>query len=1132
MSGLEPLAALGLACNIMQMITFTGESISICRRIYNDGQPDPSLDDYAQRLLGTSESLRDIISRSSGNLTSDDQALRSTAEKCIDVAGHLTKEIQSLSVPRSQTGFRVTLRQGVKAIFHKSRLERLENDLRNIQSAMHTQLLVRTLNRLDISAIQQQGTVAESRRLLDDTLRQYSAKHDNFARENLETRDQLLKAITAATARMEELTRIELSKNTQLIQGQMGTIATHTQHHAAKFQEWTTNSAEEAAYERILQSLKFDSMEERKNQICETYPKTFDWIFEPRHRKTTSSEDSGSEASNDWETVTSINSDDECDEDFCYGFDATDWDSFVDWLRSNDLVYWISGKPGSGKSTLMKFISSNPQTQTGLNEWRPETQILSHYFWKAGSQLQHSLKGFMCSLVYQIFCHDRAAALAYLQQNPDQSHHLSSTSDWDMIELQRFLLDYIRQLTTTICIFVDGLDELMPQSDTHDLLSLFNNLSRLGTKLCVSSRRERVIQNYMELHPNVEINKLTKPDIFEYATRILSRAISRTDQEFGVGLLARSIVQKSDGVFLWAVLVSKSLVRGVENGDSNDELLQRLDSMPSDLMALYKDMWLRLNEDHKIYKTTSCWYFNIILVWMDESTRRAIPYLRDGLVSVFEVMAATDVAFSEQFSERLDELSTNELERRCRQTANSVVIRSAGLLQVVQREPESIFSYDPDPYESAVVYSRMTVGFVHRTARDYLVETEDGRSIWQTNSISTEDVYSRLVHASLLRRQIWKNTPMLHNDMSPHGSLESFLKSIRWTRTKAGKAHQARLLSVIEMAWLSGDLYSISVNQAKPNERRILFIAHKAMFGFDDHILNQLHDMKPSSEAMHSILLECCKLSLPDSYTMDWEDFVDRDRVIRQLLNRGVNPNPIQIQLLNKPLAVDAATSPWLSYLASTIEYLTTFRGAEEPLPGRVASEEILETLTSFIKAGGSLCTRNLRLFLWRKKGSYYSHVDILRCFNISYQPGHGLALSVNVPWLIGAILAHLRSDINIARLDCGKQLPSAKVLLIASAEDEIVTTLYIHRFYALESRENGKPIINAISQWLLDSISLDLSTKKNAKAEMLKTFDSILPRLISEAKPMSIEKAEKFLRKRGYLCASGSLPPRDLYRY
>ena len=42
------------------------------------------------------------------------------------------------------------------------------------------------------------------------------------------------------------------------------------------------------------------------------------------------------------------------------------WSSFTSWLQGPENIYWITGKPGSGKSTLMKMLSTDPQTNTLL----------------------------------------------------------------------------------------------------------------------------------------------------------------------------------------------------------------------------------------------------------------------------------------------------------------------------------------------------------------------------------------------------------------------------------------------------------------------------------------------------------------------------------------------------------------------------------------------------------------------------------------------------------------------------------------------------------------------------------------------------------------------------------------------
>ncbi|KAL5348786.1 hypothetical protein ACLOAV_006208 [Pseudogymnoascus australis] len=74
-------------------------------------------------------------------------------------------------------------------------------------------------------------------------------------------------------------------------------------------------------------------MEYRHQVISKEHAKTFQWIYEP-----TSS-------------------------------DSKPWTNFVHWLEEDHGLYWITGKPGSGKSTLMKFISAYPNTRKHLQTW-------------------------------------------------------------------------------------------------------------------------------------------------------------------------------------------------------------------------------------------------------------------------------------------------------------------------------------------------------------------------------------------------------------------------------------------------------------------------------------------------------------------------------------------------------------------------------------------------------------------------------------------------------------------------------------------------------------------------------------------------------------------------------------------
>lgn len=70
----------------------------------------------------------------------------------------------------------------------------------------------------------------------------------------------------------------------------------------------------------ILSELRFDGMDERYEDIADAYRKTLQWIYEKPNL------------------------------------------NFVRWLNGDHGVYWISGKAGSGKSTLMKFLCQDRRT--------------------------------------------------------------------------------------------------------------------------------------------------------------------------------------------------------------------------------------------------------------------------------------------------------------------------------------------------------------------------------------------------------------------------------------------------------------------------------------------------------------------------------------------------------------------------------------------------------------------------------------------------------------------------------------------------------------------------------------------------------------------------------------------------
>jgi hypothetical protein len=145
-----------------------------------------------------------------------------------------------------------------------------------------------------------------------------------------------------------------------------------------------------ASEQALLESIRFDTIEDRQIAVREAHHKTFSWIL---HR----SEDSQSH------------------------------ENFADWLASDGNLFWgkiskdeysktllenamtdistVSGKPGSGKSTLMKFICEHENTRKILETWAKskgqELVTASFFFWNAGMETL-SFFPFMLSMLSQI----------------------------------------------------------------------------------------------------------------------------------------------------------------------------------------------------------------------------------------------------------------------------------------------------------------------------------------------------------------------------------------------------------------------------------------------------------------------------------------------------------------------------------------------------------------------------------------------------------------------------------------------------------------------------------------------------------------------------------------------------------
>lgn len=117
------------------------------------------------------------------------------------------------------------------------------------------------------------------------------------------------------------------------------------------------------ARDRILNCLSFDGMNRRSNMVVETHSNTYEWILEdesmaeellPDHEQD-SMVDKASDQLQRFEDVEKVRA----------------RDKLRAWLESGTSrdVFHLSGKLGSGKSTLMKHIRGSSRTKEKLDLW-------------------------------------------------------------------------------------------------------------------------------------------------------------------------------------------------------------------------------------------------------------------------------------------------------------------------------------------------------------------------------------------------------------------------------------------------------------------------------------------------------------------------------------------------------------------------------------------------------------------------------------------------------------------------------------------------------------------------------------------------------------------------------------------
>jgi ankyrin repeat protein len=273
--------------------------------------------------------------------------------------------------------------------------------------------------------------------------------------------------------------------------------------------------------------------------------------------------------------------------------DTCDWlfsnEAYLRWqdrhLRSSHHGFlWIKGKPGAGKSTLMKHALQHMQKHN-----RGHHTILSYFFNARGHGLEKTTEGMYRSLLHQVFAKSPrrlpASVPGYSAKWKEKGWPIPILQDW----FRQAILGFGAG-RRFIC-FIDALDEC----DEESIRLAINNFEELGElahsrgihlSICFASRHYPRISIRHHETINLDLESEHQDDVLTFIRRKLhgERRLRRE--------LEMEISKRCSGVFLWAALVVRIVNEKTDGGATRSQLLAELSRVPTGIEELLQNMML------------------------------------------------------------------------------------------------------------------------------------------------------------------------------------------------------------------------------------------------------------------------------------------------------------------------------------------------------------------------------------------------------------------------------------------------------------------------------------------------------------------------------------------------------------
>ncbi|KUI72077.1 hypothetical protein VM1G_07677 [Cytospora mali] len=557
---MDPLSILSLTGNLLKLLSCGRDMINLAKEIHRSpagaAKADESAASIAKRSQALSQAVR--LDTSSSLLTEDQQRLCDAASECEKICSELGEELSKSRRGKGKKCAIVSVWLAVRSRFARDKIKELEERLARCEGQMSAQLL--HIMQSDFKA-----TWAEF--LATSATNQ---THITAVQEGVDILRQGLQVSSLDEAVLQQLRGILDTSEENILRRRQN---------------------------QILRALRFDSMNDRFAGVSDAHERTFEWMFNEHVPDPHTPVDDKIEYSHPT--------------DRCLRLEARD--KFVKWLEARpvspqDAVFHILGKPGAGKSTLMKYLSRHEKTRTHLRRWSGDKELVVgfFFFWKPGSDPQKSQRGLVRSLLYSILSDARdLIPTAFPTQWPDTQSLTDGLVILEQHHIEEAFNKIIRQPQTydryRFGFFLDGLDEFedkLHHKTKQQLVALILGWVRESKgqiKVIASSRHHVEFESGFDKSPGIRLQDLTRPDMATVVAGRLAEiqcfaGITSVDS-LTLFMIESRILEKAQGVFLWVTLVLRGVEAGIIQGDSWRALEQKIDALPVELEDLLQCMF-------------------------------------------------------------------------------------------------------------------------------------------------------------------------------------------------------------------------------------------------------------------------------------------------------------------------------------------------------------------------------------------------------------------------------------------------------------------------------------------------------------------------------------------------------------